>query len=470
MQASTNELLEVFDPASGKVITRMQVADKVEIDKAVQAAKEAQIEWGAKTGMERSRVLRKAVHKLQEMNNHIAEVEALDTGRPISETSIVDVVSVADAIEFMANCATFHFGEHIPQPGGSFAYTRREPLGVTAGIGAWNYPIQSAGWKCAPALAAGNAMIFKPSEDTPLTALLLAETFVEAGLPKGLFNVVLGRGSTGAHLASHPGISKVSFTGSVPTGKRVYEAASHTLKKVTLELGGKSPLIIFEDADIPNAVSAAMMANFYSNGQVCSNGTRVFVHHSIKEKFVKALCERTSKMKLGHPLEPSTEVGPMVSKKHMEKVLSYIEIGKKEGAKLMTGGVRVSENGYFLTPAIFDNCTDNMTIVREEIFGMVCAILPFDTEQEVLTRANNSEFGLSAGVFTKDLTRAHRVIAKLQAGTTWINNYNLAPVDLPWGGYKSSGVGRENGTQCLNDWSQLKSCYVEMNDVWCPYK
>lgn len=466
----SNETLDVIDPTNGQIMTTMQIAGQTEVDYAVKCAKEAQVEWGALSGLERSRILRKAADRLTEMNDELAAVEALDTGRPIAETLIADIVSVRDAVEYMSNCASTHFGQHITQPDGSFAYTRREPLGVTAGIGAWNYPMQSAGWKAAPSLAAGNAMVFKPSEETPLTALLLAEVFVESGLPAGLFNVVLGKGPTGNLLSSHKGISKISFTGSAQTGKKVYEAGAANIKKVTLELGGKSPLIIFEDADIDNAVSATMMANFFSNGQVCSNGTRVFVHKSIKDKFLKALVDRTTQMKLGHPLDESTDIGPMVSKSHYEKVMRYIEIGKKEGAKLVCGGTPVDGEGYYLTPAIFDDCTDDMTIVKEEIFGMVCSILPFETDDEVIVRANDTELGLSAGLFTKDLKRAHTVVAQLQAGTTWINNYNLAPVELPWGGMKESGLGRENGSECLKEWSQVKSVYVEMNDVWTPYK
>lgn len=465
--------MEVRHPGSGEVVTQMDVALAKEVDEAVEAAKGAQREWAAMAGTERGRVLKKASDLLVQHNDELAQLEVYDTGRPIAETVCVDVVSAKDALEYMGGLAATIGGQHYDMPGGSFAYTRREPLGVTAGIGAWNYPIQGMVWKLAPSLAAGNAMVFKPSEETPLTALAAAELFEEAGFPRGLFSVVLGDGETGALLSGHKDVAKLSFTGSVNTGKKVYEAAARDVKACTLELGGKSPLIVFEDANITNAVSGAIIGNWYSSGQVCSNGTRVFVHERVKEAFVKELLERTAKMKIGDPMDPTTDIGSMISEKHMNKVLGYIAKGKEGGADLLYGGDRVAvdglPNGCYMSPAIFDNCTDDMTIVQEEVFGMVMSILTFNDEDEVLARANNTEFGLSAGVFTQDITRAHRMIAGLQAGTTWINNYNLAPVELPWGGNKKSGVGRENGVGAIDHWSQLKSVYVEMGDVWAPY-
>ena len=318
-------------------------------------------------------------------------------------------------------------------------------------------------------------MVFKPSEETPLTSLLLAESYIEAGVPEGLFNVVLGAGETGAALASHQDVAKVSFTGSVETGTKVYVSAAQDMKRVTLELGGKSPLIVFDDASIDNAVSAAMLANWYSSGQVCSNGTRVFVHKSIEKEFTQQLLERTAKMCIGDPKDPDTDIGPMINEKHLKQVLSYINTGIRQGANLLYGGKRIEmqdelKDGFYLSPAIFSNCTDDMVIVKEEIFGMVMSILTFTDEDEVLQRANNTTYGLSAGVFTKDIQRAHRIVHKLKAGTTWINNYNLAPVETPWGGYKKSGIGRENGLAGVESWTQLKSVYVEMGDVFSPYK
>lgn len=465
----------LLNATTRKPETSFTAADKVQVDEAVSAAQSAQKHWRRLSPAERGAILRKAADILTAKTNEIATLETIDTGRPIAETSVTDVVSATDCLNYYGGISPSVGGQHLELTGGSWAYTKREPFGVTAGIGAWNYPLQSAVWKSAPALAFGNSMVFKPSEETPLTALTLAEAYLEAGVPNGVFNVVLGAGETGQALVEHKEIAKVSFTGSVGTGRTVYANAAKDLKKVTMELGGKSPLIVFDDADVEQAVAGAMMGNWYSAGQVCSNGTRVFVQRKIFHHFVQRIHERTLKLRIGDPLDPSTDIGPMINEKHMEVVQNYIRKGVADGATLLKeGGKRImpseaTKNGFFLTPAIFVDCNDDMSIVREEIFGMVMCILPFDTEEEVLARANDTIYGLSAGVFTKDLTRAHRMIGELQAGTTWINNYNLAPVETPWGGYKKSGVGRENGLAGIESWTQLKSVYVEMNEVWCPY-
>lgn len=455
--------------------TDFHFADASDVEEAIAAAKEAQVEWAQRSPAERGSILRRAADLITENKEEVAELESLDTGRPIQETIETDILSATDCLNYYGGVCPSIGGQTVQMPGGSWSYTLREPLGVTAGIGAWNYPLQSAAWKSAPSLAFGNSMVFKPSEETPLTALKLAEYYIEAGVPAGVFNVVLGAGEVGSILSSHKDISKVSFTGSIGTGTKVYQSAAGGLKKVTMELGGKSPLIVFDDADIENAVSGAMMGNWYSSGQVCSNGTRVFVHKSIAKKFVDRLVERTAKLKYGNPMDPKVEIGPMIHENHFNKVVEYIKKGKEEGANLVYGGERIQpddecKDGLFLTPAIFTDCDDSMTIVKEEIFGMVMSVLTFETEEEVLARANDTEFGLSAGVFTKDITRAHRMISGLKAGTTWINNYNLAPVETPWGGYKRSGVGRENGLAGVESWTQLKSVYVEMGDVECPYE
>ncbi|KAF1329581.1 Betaine aldehyde dehydrogenase, partial [Globisporangium splendens] len=465
----------LFNAATAAPETQFVAADAQVVNDAVDAAKEGQLRWKQLAPAERGAILRRAADLLTQRNDEIAHLETVDTGRPIAETSVVDVLSATDCLNYYGGVLPSIGGQTLDLSGGSWAYTRREPLGVTAGIGAWNYPLQSAAWKSAPALAFGNSMVFKPSEETPLSALKLAEAYVEAGVPEGVFNVVLGAGETGTALVNHPVVSKVSFTGSVGTGTRVYESAARGLKKVTMELGGKSPLIVFDDADLEEAVAGAMMGNWYSSGQVCSNGTRVFVQRKVYDAFVKRLHERTLKLRIGDPLDPSTDIGPMIHEKHMLQVQKYIAKGVGEGATLLPGGgervtpSKALSNGYFLTPAIFVDCKDDMAIVREEIFGMVMSVLPFDTEEEVLARANDTEFGLSAGVFTKDLQRAHRMVANLQVGTSWINNYNLAPVETPWGGYKKSGLGRENGLAGIESWTQLKSVYVEMNKVECPY-
>ena len=463
------------NPATGQVICNVQEAKEEDVNLAVESAKKGFAVWSKMTGTERSSILKKAASLLREENQEIAKLEVLDTGKPIQEADVVDVFSGADAIDYFAGIAPAIHGEHFDL-GSSFAYTRREPLGVCAGIGAWNYPIQIACWKSAPALACGNAMIFKPSELTPLTAYKLAEIYIRAGVPKGVFNLVQGGESTGKLLTKHAEIRKISFTGEVETGKKIFADVANTMKHITMELGGKSPLIIFNDADLDNAVSGAMMANFYTQGEVCSNATRVFVAKSIKEKFLQSLLARTSRMLIGDPTDPKTQVGALISEEHLTKVLSYIERGRKEGATLLIGGNRVfpknCEKGFFIEPAVFSDCQDNFVIVQEEIFGPVMSVLEFDDndEKSVIQRANSTPYGLSSGVFTKDIQRAHRVATELEAGICWINNYNLTPIEMPFGGTKHSGIGRENSLAAIQHYTQLKSVYVEMGNVDCPYQ
>ncbi len=464
--------LEVVYPASGEIIARLHVATPNIVELAIESAREAQIAWARLRPAERGRVLRRAADILHARNDAIAQLETLDTGKPIQETLVADPASAAEALEFFGGVVAGHHGHYVDL-GGPFAYTRREPLGVCVGIGAWNYPIQGAGWKSAPALAMGNAMVFKPSENTPLSALALAEIYTEAGLPDGLFNVVQGFGDVGSALVDHPHVAKVSLTGSVPTGRKVLAQAGAKMKHATMELGGKSPLVVFEDADLDNAVGGALLANFYSTGQVCSNGTRVFVQRGIREPFLARLTERTKKIRIGDPLDPDTQMGPLINKAQHEKVVNYIEIGKAEGATLHHGGgvprLQGFEGGFFVEPTIFTSVADTMRIAREEIFGPVMSVLDFSGEDEVVARANDTEFGLSAGVFTRDLARAHRVVAEIKAGTCWINHYNLAPAELPFGGFRQSGIGRENSLAALDHYSQLKSVYVETGDVEAPY-
>ena len=464
--------LQSFYPATGEVIATLNTATSETVNAAVAAARAAQKTWAATPAMERGRVLRRAAEILRDRNQALSELETLDTGKPLQETLVADAASGADCLEYFGSLAPTLTGEHIDL-GGSFAYTRREPLGVVGAIGAWNYPVQIACWKAAPALACGNAMVFKPSELTPLSALKLAEILLEAGLPAGVFNVIQGFGDTGANLVTHPGIAKVSLTGSVPTGTRVATAAAASLKHVTLELGGKSPLIVFDDAHLDNAVSAAINANFYSSGQVCSNGTRVFVQKEVKEAFLARLAERTANARLGDPLDESTDTGPIISSAQFDKVMDYIRKGEAEGARLVTGGRRAEVASFpdslFVEPTVFADVGDDMLIAREEIFGPVMCVLDFDTEEDVIARANATQFGLAAGVFTRDLARAHRVIAALEAGTCWINTYNLTPIEMPFGGYKQSGIGRENGHAAIEHYSQIKSVYVELGDVESAY-
>lgn len=464
---------EVLNPATGAVLAALPIAGAVEIDAAVARAAEAQREWAKRTGAARGKVLRRAADILRERNDELALLETQNTGKPIQETLVYDVVSAADCLDYYAGVAPTIAGEHLDLGPSAFGYTRREPLGVTAGIGAWNYPLQVAGWKSAPALACGNAFIFKPAELTPLTALELEKIYREAGLPDGLFQVVNGFGATGQLLSRHPCIAKVSLTGSVETGRHVMADAASTLKYVTLELGGKSPLIIFDDADLDNAVSGALLANFYSAGEVCSNGTRVFVQRAIRDAFLEKLKMRTEAMVIGNPEHAETQVGALISADHAAKVLGYIERGVAEGAQLLTGGQRVSVDdcpaGHFISPAIFTKCRDDMTIARAEIFGPVMTVLDFDDEADVIARANATDFGLSAGVFTHDLTCAHRVVAQLQAGSCWVNSYNVCPIELPFGGNKHSGLGRENGRAAIEHYTQLKSVYVALEPIDAPY-
>lgn len=468
LESETGAPFSSFYPATGEVIAEIRSADDDVIATAIATAKKGQKVWAATAPAERGRVLRKAAEILREKNHELSVLETLDTGKPLQETLIADAASGADCLEYYGGLAATLTGEHIDL-GGSFAYTKREPLGICFGIGAWNYPIQVACWKAAPALVCGNAMIFKPSEVTPLSALKLAEALSEAGLPDGVFNVIQGFGDVGATLVAHPDIAKVSLTGSVPTGTKVAALAGEHLKKTTLELGGKSPLIIFDDADIENAISAAINANFYSTGQICSNGTRVFVHTAIKEQFLTRLAERTADAVLGDPLNEATSIGPLVSRQQRDKVLDYMRIGVEDGARLICGGSAASvgslPDGYFVAPTVFADVKDDMRIAREEIFGPVMSVLDFDNEDDVIARANDTEFGLAAGVFTKDIQRAHRVIGQLAAGTCWINTYNLTPIEMPFGGYKKSGIGRENGHAAIEYYSQIKSVYVEMNGV-----
>lgn len=460
--------IDVVYPATGDVIARVHAATTAVIEAAISAGRAAQPAWAAMTGTERGRILRRAADLMRERNHDLSVLETFDTGKPYQETSVADATSGADALEYFGGLAATLTGEHIPL-GDNWVYTRREPLGLCVGIGAWNYPTQIACWKGAPALACGNAMIFKPSETTPLCALKVAEILHEAGLPAGLFNVVQGMGAVGASLVGDPRVDKVSLTGSVPTGRRVYAAAAEGMKHVTMELGGKSPLVVFEDAEIDNAVSGAILGNFYSSGQVCSNGTRVFVHRDIKDVFLARLAERLSRAVIGDPQDPATTFGPMVSERQMDIVLRYIEKGRTDGARLICGGTRLDRTGFFVAPTVFADVTDDMTIAREEIFGPIMAVLDFEEEDEVIARANDTPYGLAAGVFTQNLARAHRVAAAFEAGTCYINTYNDAPVEAPFGGVKASGVGRENSKAAIEHYTQVKSVFVRMGDVEAPF-
>ena len=460
---------QVINPANGELLANVHSANSDDLDAAVESAQAGQKVWAALTTVERSRILLRAVELLRERNDALAELESRNTGKALSETLSVDVVTGADVLEYYAGVMHGLEGSQVPLRESSFFYTRQEPLGVVGAIGAWNYPIQIALWKAAPALAAGNAMIFKPSEVTPLSALKLAEIFTEAGLPDGVFNVLPGDGAgVGSALTEHPLIEKISFTGGTATGRKVMaSASSSTLKDVTMELGGKSPLIICADADLDLAADVAMMANFYSSGQVCTNGTRVFVPRGRLADFEAKLLERVRRIRIGDPLAKDTNFGPLVSAAHMQRVLEHIGSGKAEGARLVCGGERLTDGalgkGCYVAPTIFSDCRDDMRIVREEIFGPVMSLLAYDDEDEAVRRANDTDYGLAAGVVTPDLARAHRVIHQLEAGICWVNSWGESPAQMPVGGYKQSGVGRENGLATLRAYTRTKSIQIELD-------
>ncbi|RYH01836.1 betaine-aldehyde dehydrogenase [Salipiger sp. IMCC34102] len=469
VEDTTGTPIPVIYAYTGETIATVHAATPGIVEKAIASAKAAQAEWAALSGTERGRILRRAADIMRTRNHDLSVLETFDTGKPLSETIVADATSGADALEYFGGLAATLTGEHIQLGGGDFVYARREALGVCVGIGAWNYPTQIACWKAAPALACGNTMVFKPSETTPLCALKVAEILIEAGAPPGVFNVVQGMGEVGAALTTDPRVAKVSLTGSVPTGQKVYAAAAEGLRHVTMELGGKSPQVVFEDADLDDAVGGAILGNFYSSGQVCSNGTRVFVQRGLVDRFLDRLTERLGNAVMGDPMEMETTFGPMVSARQREIVEGFIAKGIEEGARLVHGGTRPDRDGFFLDPTVFADVTDEMSIARDEIFGPVMSVLTFDTEEEALRRANDTPFGLAASVFTKDLARAHRMAAGFQAGTCYINTHNLSPVEAPFGGMKMSGVGRENSKAAIEHYSQLKGVYVAMTPVEAPF-
>ncbi len=473
VDATSGETFDTINPATNRDIAEVQQAADADVDRAVAAARAGARVWATTPAVERSRVLRRAVDILRERNDELAHLETLDTGKPLSETLEIDVATGADVVEYYAGLAQALHGDHHDLPPSSFAIVRREPLGVCAAIGAWNYPIQIAMWKSAPALACGNAFIFKPAELTPLTALRLAEIYHEAGIPDGVFNVVQGDHRVGQMLSRHDGIDKISLTGEVGTGKKVMADAAGTLKEVTLELGGKSPIIAFDDAGVDNVVNVALVANFYSAGQVCSNGTRVYVQRGIYDQVVAQLAPRAEAMRIGDPFDRDVVLGPLISREHHARVMAYMDIARASGARHVCGGVVPDDpalaEGNYVTPAIFADCDDDMQFVKEEVFGPLMAVLPFDSEDEVVGRANDTHYGLSGAVFTKDFARAHRVANALEAGSVWINDYNVTPPEVPFGGYKQSGVGRENGLATVEHFTQLKTIYATLDDFPAYY-
>ena len=463
--AASGKTFEVIDPARAEVVTEVAEADAADIDRAVRAARAAfEGDWRKMMPRQRGRLMWKLAERLEERKDEIALVETLNNGKPLFESGI-DVAMAIQTYEYYAGWATKIEGETIPvSVPYQFNYTLREPIGVVGAIVPWNFPLNLASWKVAPALAAGCTVVLKPASETPLTALLLADAAAEVGFPPGVLNVVPGHGRTaGEALVAHPGVDKIAFTGSTAVGQHIARVAVDTVKRVSLELGGKSPNIVFADADLPAAAKGALNGIFYGKGEVCAAGSRLLVEESAHEQLVGMVVEGADAMKVGDPLEKGTRIGAVVSEQQMETVLGYIQKGVEEGARVVAGGGRADiEPGYFVKPTVFDDVTRDMTIAREEIFGPVLATLTFDGVEEAIELANDSRYGLAAAVWTSDVKKAHYVASRLKAGTVWINTYNLYDPASPFGGYKESGYGRDLGRHALEGYTQVKSVWVNL--------
>ena len=457
------------NPATEEVITQIAKADDSDVDFAVKAARTAFEEgaWSKLSATDRGKFLYKIADAIMAHADEMAYLETIDIGKPISESRNIDIPFISELFYYYAGWANKYHGETIPVRGNYLNYTLREPIGVVGTITPWNFPILLAVWKIAPALAMGNTVVHKPSEQSPLTSLKLAEICLEVGLPEGAFNVVTGNGRTaGMALVRHPGVDKIAFTGGTSTGIVIMQEAAKTLKRVTLELGGKSPNIVLADADIDSAARGALTGIFYNKGEVCAAGSRLFIQESAHDAFMEKVLERAKKMAVGDPLDPKTRFGPLCSNDQLQKVLSYIGIGKEEGANLVLGGERAkvgSGKGYFVQPTIFDQVTNQMRIAREEIFGPVLSAITFKDLDDLIAQANDTIYGLASGVWTRDVKKAHYIAKKLKAGTVWINTYNIYDPASPFGGYKQSGFGRELGMHALESYTQVKSVWVDMN-------
>jgi aldehyde dehydrogenase (NAD+) len=470
VDSESGKTFKTPNPATGDTLAEVAEADKADIDKAVTAARRAfEGKWSRMSARDRGRLLYKLSQLIEENAAELAAVETADNGKPIKESLYVDLPQVVENFEYFAGWATKIEGETIPVPGKMFNYTLREPIGVCGQIIPWNFPLLMAAWKLAPALAAGNTVVLKPAEQTPVGAMELAKLIQEAGFPEGVVNIVPGYGETaGAALAAHPGIDKVAFTGSTEVGKMVAKAAADNLTKVSLELGGKAPNIVFADSDLDQAVAGAMMGIFYNQGQVCCAGSRLFVEESVKDQFLERLSEKSSKIAVGDPMDKSTQMGPQVSEEQLNRIKGYVEVAREEGATVLTGGQppqldAAFQKGYFFSPTIFSEVKNSMRVAQEEIFGPVVSVITFADEDDLIKQANDTIYGLSAGIWTRDITRAHRFAKEIKAGVVWINTYNMFNAASPFGGYKQSGYGREMGRHALDLYTQVKSVWVDLS-------
>jgi len=463
--SASGKTFPTYNPATGEIMAQVAEGDREDIDRAVKAARNAfeNPAWADMSPSQRGRLIWKLADLLEARTEEFAQIESLDNGKPLAIARVADVPLAVDLFRYMAGWATKIEGNSIPISAGTkriqyFAYTRREPVGVVGQIIPWNFPLLMAAWKLGPALATGCCVVLKPAEQTPLSALLLAELIAEAGFPEGVVNVVTGYGETaGAALAAHPDVDKVAFTGSTEVGKLIVQAAAGNLKKVSLELGGKSPNIVFDDADMRSTVSGAASAIFFNHGQCCCAGSRLYVEKDMFDQVVEGVAEQAKKIKVGPGFEPDTNMGPLVSQEQLNRVCSYLESGFSEGAEAVVGGKKKDGAGYFVEPTVLVKTNPNMKVVREEIFGPVVTASPFTDLDKLVAEANNSEYGLAAGVWTRDISKAHRLANKLRAGTVWINCYNVFDAALPFGGYKQSGWGREMGHEVLEMYTEVKA-------------
>jgi aldehyde dehydrogenase (NAD+) len=455
---------ETYNPATGAVIAKVAEAGKSEVDKAVKAARRALEKgpWSTMDAADRGKLLYKLADLIEQNADELAALESLNCGKTINDSK-GDVAGVCNSLRYYAGWADKIEGRTVPVRGNFLSYTLRQPVGVVGQIIPWNFPLMMLAWKWGPALACGNTVVMKPAEQTPLTALWAAELAQEAGFPAGVINILNGRGeTTGAAMVVHPDIDKIAFTGHVDTAKIIQKAAADTLKRTTFELGGKSPNVIFADADLDAAVEGAFHAIYFHGGQCCTAGSRLFVESKIREEFVERLAEKAKERKVGDPLDPRTEQGPQVSQEQLDKILHYVKLGEKEGATLLTGGERVGKNGFFVQPTIFDNVKDDMAIAKDEIFGPVVSVLPFKGVDEVIERANKTNYGLAAAIWTKNIDKAHLYAKKVRAGTVWVNCYHVVDATTPFGGFKMSGQGRENGEAALEHYTELKTVTVKL--------